>query len=218
MKENPDGILLGPVTYPYPPKNITDLVPCKWTIPPDVGPGCRRNFIPRRSNLDQNQTGLPDPNPKPTPAWLGGWVRWRHATTKKYAFLYVFSRAAKNIRMVTFSLRFSAIFEQAELPGTQTGPNGPPNAKGTAYIATEIANSQKSGHLGHFGHLGLFRLFRLKRPFFLSFWQAISEPGWTRRKKVPTRALLVSTRPSYVCFWSKLDPPEAGQKNRRPGL
>ena len=32
------------------------------------------------------------------------------------------------------------MFEQAELQGTQKmGPNGPPNAKGTAQIAPEIA-------------------------------------------------------------------------------
>ena len=34
------------------------------------------------------------------------------------------------------------MFEQAELQGTQVGPNGPPNAKGTASIAPEIANSR----------------------------------------------------------------------------
>ena len=31
------------------------------------------------------------------------------------------------------------MFEQAELRGTQRGPNGPPNAKETAQIAPEIA-------------------------------------------------------------------------------
>ena len=36
------------------------------------------------------------------------------------------------------------MFEQAELQGTQMGPNGPPNAKGTAKIAPEIANSKKN--------------------------------------------------------------------------
>ena len=47
------------------------------------------------------------------------------------------------------------MFEQAELPGTQMGPTGPPNTKGTAKIAPEeIANSRKLGHLGHFGHFG----------------------------------------------------------------
>ena len=38
--------------------------------PPAVGPWCCRGFIPRRSDLDKNQTGLPDPNPKSTPAFL----------------------------------------------------------------------------------------------------------------------------------------------------
>ena len=46
------------------------------------------------------------------------------------------------------------MFEQAELQGTQMGPNGPPNAKGTAQIAPEIANYRKPGLLGHFGHFG----------------------------------------------------------------
>ena len=47
-----------------------------------------------------------------------------------------FSRAAKNIKMLPFPLIlpkvFLAMFEQAELQGTQMGPNGPLNAKGTA--------------------------------------------------------------------------------------
>ena len=46
----------------------------------------RRWFRPKPNG----QTGLPDPNPKPTPAWLGGWVRWRCAITKKHTFLCVF--------------------------------------------------------------------------------------------------------------------------------
>ena len=46
------------------------------------------------------------------------------------------------------------MFEQAELQGTQMGPDGPPNAKGTAKIAPEIANYRKPGLLGHFGHFG----------------------------------------------------------------
>ena len=46
------------------------------------------------------------------------------------------------------------MFEQAELQGTQMGPNGPPNAKGTAQIAPEIANSRKPGVFGHFGRFG----------------------------------------------------------------
>ena len=46
------------------------------------------------------------------------------------------------------------MFEQAELQGTQMGPNGPPNAKGTAQIAPEIANYRKPGVFGHFGRFG----------------------------------------------------------------
>ena len=60
--------------------------------------------------------------------------------------------------------RFAAMFEQAELRGIPMGPNGPPNAKGTALIASETAllgNRAflviwviwgKIGHFGHFGH------------------------------------------------------------------
>ena len=44
------------------------------------------------------------------------------------------------------------MFEQAELQGTQIGPNGPPNTKGTAYFAPEMANSRKLGILGYFGN------------------------------------------------------------------
>ena len=47
----------------------------------------------------------------------------------------VFLRAAKtpngNI-FVDIEGFLSAMFEQVELQGTQMGPNGPPNAKGTA--------------------------------------------------------------------------------------
>ena len=46
------------------------------------------------------------------------------------------------------------MFEQAELQGILMCPNGPPNAKGTALIAPEIANYRKPGLLGHFGHFG----------------------------------------------------------------
>ena len=74
----------------------------QFAIPPAVGPWCRRNFIPRRHKLRKIQTGLPGPNPKSPPAWLGGWMRWRRAITKKYAFLYVFSRAAKTSKWQHF--------------------------------------------------------------------------------------------------------------------
>ena len=91
------------------------------------------------------------------------------------------------------------MFEQAELQGTQMGPNDPPNAKGTAKIAPEIANSKKK-----IGPFGSFWPFWPKRSFW-SFWPAISETGWPRRKKVPLGVLLRSARRSCnrVCFLSK---------------
>ena len=47
------------------------------------------------------------------------------------------------------------MFEQVELQDTQMGPNGPPNAKGTAQIAPQIANSsRKPGLWGHFSQNG----------------------------------------------------------------
>ena len=61
----------------------TPTVECTSGLPattPDVGPWCRRDFIPRRPNFRNNQTGLPDPNPKPTPAWLGGAIARSNAT------------------------------------------------------------------------------------------------------------------------------------------
>ena len=48
-----------------------------WVVlvtPPAVGPCFRRNFIPGRPNFAKKQTGLPNHNPKPTPAWLGGGI------------------------------------------------------------------------------------------------------------------------------------------------
>ena len=84
------------------------------------------------------------------------------------------------------------MFEQAELQGTQMGPNGLPNAKGTAYIAPEIANYRKPGLLGR-----SFWPFWPKQPF-LSFWPAISEQGWTRRQKAPHGVLLKSTWRSHT--------------------
>ena len=52
-----------------------------------------------------------------------------------------------------------------------------------------------------------------------SFWLAISEPGWTSRKKVSLGIRLKSTRPSCVVrVCSMPNPPQAGPKNRRPRL
>ena len=54
------------------------------------------------------------------------------------------------------------MFEQAELRGILMGPNGPPTAKATAQIASEIALLENRafwviwviwGKMGHFGSL-----------------------------------------------------------------
>ena len=42
---------------------------------PSAGPFLRRNFISRGIGRDQNKPWLPNPDPTPTPAWLGGWMR-----------------------------------------------------------------------------------------------------------------------------------------------
>ena len=78
-----------------------------------------------------------------------GWV-WRcDAAISRYSqkiclfgrFSHVFFTSSQNIKWRHFRSyrRFTAMFEQAELRGTQMGPNGPPNAKETAQIAPEIA-------------------------------------------------------------------------------
>ena len=102
------------------------------------------------------------------------------------------------------------MFEQAELQGTQMGPNGPPNAKGTAQIAPEIANYRKPGVFGHFGRFG-------QNGHFCHFGQPFPSQGG-HAEKVPLGVLLRSTRPSYVCFLTKLDPPKARQNFLLPGL
>ena len=96
------------------------------------------------------------------------------------------------------------MFEQAELQGTQMGPNGPPNAKGTALIAPEIANYRKSGHLDHFGHFA-------PNGHFGHFGKSFPNQGGHAEKK-PLGVLLASTRPRYILIWYKLYPPEARQK------
>ena len=76
---------------------------------------------------------LPDYNPKPIPAWLGGWMGWRHTITKKTClfvrFFFTCSQEHQNGNIFVDIESFpEAMFEQAELQGTQMGPNGPPNA------------------------------------------------------------------------------------------
>ena len=45
--------------------------------PQDAGPFFRRNVISRNIGIGRNKPWLPIPDPKPTPAWFGGWMRWR---------------------------------------------------------------------------------------------------------------------------------------------
>ena len=52
----------------------------------------------------------------------------------------------------------------------------------------------------------------------MPFWPAISEPGWTRRKKVPTRVLLKSTRPGRPWKCQSQSPREANENFRPPGV
>ena len=52
----------------------------------DAGPFFRRNFISRGVGVEQNKLWLTDPDPKLTPAWLVGLVRWRRAIKEKLCF------------------------------------------------------------------------------------------------------------------------------------
>ena len=69
------------------------------------------------------------------------------------------------------------MFEQAELQGTQMGPNGPPNGKGTTLIAPEIASYRKPGLLGHFCH------FCQNSHLFCHFGQPFPSQGGNADKK-----------------------------------
>ena len=51
--------------------------------PPAVGPWFRRNLTSCGVGPDQIQTGLPDPNSKPTSAWLGRSMRRSRAYSEK---------------------------------------------------------------------------------------------------------------------------------------
>ena len=69
------------------------------------------------------------------------------ALSQKNMPFYAFFTCSQNSKITPFSFisrdrGFSAIFEQAELRDIPMGPHGPPNAKGTAQIAPEIAISE----------------------------------------------------------------------------
>ena len=72
-------------------------------------------------------------------------------------------------------------------------PRGPSQLRGVRGVSTHgtvpITNRHDSSW---------FESFRYRFALFWSFWLAISEPGWTSRKKVPLGTRLKSTRPSQI--------------------
>ena len=82
------------------------------------------------------------------------------------------------------------MFEQAELRGIPMGPNGPPNAKGTALIAPEVAILEDQAFWV------ILIILEEKKHAVRPFWPANSEPGWTSRSKLICGVWLRSTRPS----------------------
>ena len=102
------------------------------------------------------------------------------------------------------------MFEQAELQGTQMGPNGPPNAKGTTQIAPEIAIYRNQAFLVILAVLAKTAIFVILASHFRD---RVDTP-----KKVPLVVLFRSTSPGYVRFWPRPLPREARQNFRRPGL
>ena len=78
------------------------LVVVASVTPQDVGPCFRRNFIPRRPNLGKNQPGLPNPNPKPTPAWQRRNSYVFGSSAMSQANDYFFARKRKNLFFLAF--------------------------------------------------------------------------------------------------------------------
>ena len=81
------------------------------------------------------------------------------------------------------------MFEQAELQGTQMGPNGPPNATGTAQIAPEIDIPENRAFLVILAVLAKTAIFVILASHFRG---RVATP-----KKSPLGVLLRSARPSY---------------------
>ena len=50
--------------------------------PPVIGPFFRRKLVPYGYGRSQNETGLPNRNPTPTPVWLS--AQWRDAAISRY--------------------------------------------------------------------------------------------------------------------------------------
>ena len=153
-------------------------------------------------------------NPEIPSLRLGFW--WLGAMTQRYEF---FSRAAKNIKMATFSL----ISKIEGLRPCLSKPSyrAPKWGLMVRLIQKErLKSPQKSPILENqeSSHFWVILAILAKTAILVSFWPAISKPGWTHRKKVPLGIRLKSTRPSHGRVLPKLDPPEARQNFRRPGL
>ena len=125
-----------------------------------------------RPKLRQNETGLPNHNPKkPTPAWLGGAMRCRHVTTQNIlfgGFSHVHSQDTKNGTI------FVDIDIEGWLPYLSKLSYGAPQRALTARLMQKerpkitqaiAVLGRKPGLLGHFGGFGQ------NKPFG-SFWPA----------------------------------------------
>ena len=77
VPEQHDGRLVANTDCHETPQNTT--IRLFLTLPP-VGPCFRRNFFSCGYGRGQNQTGLPNHDPKLTPAWLGGAIARFNAT------------------------------------------------------------------------------------------------------------------------------------------
>ena len=111
-----------------------------------------------------------------------------------------------------FSSMLDGVFKPILHKNFAEWPTGRPARENRFAYAESPAKQRHDRELPDTAHnpneLGRIRIL-LPVVSFWSFWPAISEPGWTRRKQVSLRAMLASTRPSYIRIWRKLDPPEA---------
>ena len=95
----------------------------------------------------------------------------------------------------------------------ETEPRGPSQLRGVRGVSTNRTVPITNRHDSSW-----FESFRSHFALFWSFWLAISEMGWTSRKKVPLGIRLKSTRPSHGRVCCSLYPPEARQNFLLPGL
>ena len=160
--------------------------------PQDVGPCFHRNLILCRPILEQNQTGLPDPNLKPTPAWLGGWVRWRRAITKKHAFCAFFHVQPKHQNGYIF----------VDIEGfrpclSKPSYRAPKWDLMVRLLQKERLKSPQKSLIIENQAFGVIFGILAKTPFFGHFGQPFPSQGghcrWTRRQKAPLGVLLKST-------------------------